>query len=75
MQLACTMVGCQDTAGPDCVNVKRWYPNGKECGNGCTYCADPPKVQSYTKTVFFMQAGKQHQIVTKNSIIRLKIAS
>ena len=37
----CTMMGCEDMAGPDCKDVRIWYPNGKECDiTGCTYCAD-----------------------------------
>ena len=55
LQLTCTMVGCEDTAGPDCKNVQRWYPNGKECDDGCTYCADdtPEVLQCYTKQLPF----------------------
>ena len=36
----CTKMGCEDLAGPDCKDVQRYYPNGRECDNGCTYCAD-----------------------------------
>ena len=31
-------------AGPDCKDVRRYYPNGEQCDNGCTYCADIPEV-------------------------------
>ena len=40
----CTKIGCTDLAGPDCKDVRRYYPNGEECDNGCTYCADIPEV-------------------------------
>ena len=38
-------------AGPDCKDVQRYYPNGEECDNGCTYCADLPEVGLHFSTV------------------------
>ena len=38
------MIGCRNTAGPDCKNVELIQPNGPECQPICRVCRDEKPV-------------------------------